>query len=56
MQIVSAQEKAELEKRREDLYKQQIDVQERIRRGTEALANYDAEELAERTLRAEDGR
>jgi hypothetical protein len=32
------------------------DVQERIRRGTEALANYDAEELAERTLRAEDGR
>ncbi len=32
MQIVSAQEKAALEAKREDLYKQKIDVQERIRR------------------------
>jgi transcription elongation factor GreA len=32
MQMVSAQEKAALEKKREDLYKAQIDVQERIRK------------------------
>jgi transcription elongation factor GreA len=32
MQIVSAQEKAALEAKREELYKQKIDVQERIRR------------------------
>ena len=32
MQIVSAAEKAELEKKREELYKMQIDVQDRIRK------------------------
>ncbi|MCC6422041.1 MAG: GreA/GreB family elongation factor [Phycisphaerales bacterium] len=32
MQIVSAAEKAELERKREDLYKQKIDVQDRIRK------------------------
>jgi len=32
MQIVSAAEKAELEKKREELYRQKIDVQERIRK------------------------
>ncbi len=32
MQMVSAQEKAALEKRREELYKAQVDVQERIRK------------------------
>src|SRR5206468_2301441 len=32
MQIVSAQEKAALEKKREDLYKAQLDVQDRIRK------------------------
>lgn len=32
MQMVSAQEKAALEKKREDLFKAQLDVQERIRR------------------------
>src|SRR5436190_12679424 len=32
MQIVSAAEKAALEQKRQDLYNQQIDVQERIRR------------------------
>ena len=32
MQMVSAQEKAALEKKREDLYKAQLDVQERIRK------------------------
>ena len=32
MQIVSAEEKAALEKKREDLFKAKIDVQERIRR------------------------
>ncbi len=32
MQIVSAQEKAQLEAKRQDLYKMQIDVQERIRK------------------------
>src|SRR5437763_249781 len=32
MQIVSPAEKAELEKKREELYKAQIDVQERIRK------------------------
>src|SRR6202451_1772934 len=32
MQMVSAAEKAELEKKREELYKAQLDVQERIRK------------------------
>ncbi len=32
MQIVSAEEKAALEAKREELYKQQLDVQERIRK------------------------
>ena len=32
MQIVSAEEKAQLEKKRQELYEAQIDVQERIRR------------------------
>src|SRR5215469_12754796 len=32
MQLVSAQEKAALERKREDLYKAQIDVQDRIRK------------------------
>jgi transcription elongation factor GreA len=32
MQIVSAKEKQEMEKKREELYKMQLDVQERIRR------------------------
>jgi transcription elongation factor GreA len=32
MQLVSAQEKAALEKKREELYKAQIDVQDRIRK------------------------
>jgi transcription elongation factor GreA len=32
MQMVSAQEKAALEAKREELYKQQLDVQERIRK------------------------
>ena len=32
MQIVSAKEKAELERKREELYKAQLDVQERIRK------------------------
>jgi transcription elongation factor GreA len=32
MQIVSAEEKASLEKKREELYKAQLDVQERIRK------------------------
>jgi transcription elongation factor GreA len=32
MQLVSAQEKATLEKKREELYKAQIDVQDRIRK------------------------
>ena len=32
MQIVSAQEKASLEKKREELYKAQLDVQDRIRK------------------------
>jgi transcription elongation factor GreA len=32
MQIVSAQEKAELERKREELYRQKIDVQDRIRK------------------------
>ena len=44
MQIVSAEEKAALEKKREELYKAQIDVQERIRR---AAALGDLSENAE---------
>jgi transcription elongation GreA/GreB family factor len=44
MQIVSAAEKAELEKKREELYKAQLDVQERIRK---AAALGDLSENAE---------
>ena len=53
MQIVSAQEKAEMEKRREDLYKQQIDVQERIRK---AAALGDLSENAEYHFAKEENR
>ena len=44
MQIVSAQEKAALEAKREELYKAQIDVQDRIRK---AAALGDLSENAE---------
>ena len=44
MQIVSAEEKAALEKKREEMYKAQIDVQERIRK---AAALGDLSENAE---------
>ena len=44
MQIVSAEEKAQLEKKRQDLYVAQIDVQERIRK---AAALGDLSENAE---------
>ena len=44
MQIVSAEEKAEMERRRESLYKAQIDVQDRIRK---AAALGDLSENAE---------
>ena len=44
MQIVSAEEKAQLEKKREELYKMQLDVQERIRK---AAALGDLSENAE---------
>jgi transcription elongation GreA/GreB family factor len=53
MQIVSAQEKAELEKRREALYKAQIDVQERIRK---AAALGDLSENAEYHFAKEENR
>ena len=43
MQIVSAQEKAALEAKREELYKQKIDVQERIRRAA-SLGDLNAED------------
>ena len=53
MQMVSAAEKAELEKKREDLYKAQIDVQERIRR---AAALGDLSENAEYHFAKEENR
>jgi transcription elongation factor GreA len=53
MQMVSAAEKAELEKKREDLYKSQIDVQERIRR---AAALGDLSENAEYHFAKEENR
>jgi transcription elongation factor GreA len=53
MQIVSAQEKAELEKKREELYKLQIDVQERIRK---AAALGDLSENAEYHFAKEENR
>jgi transcription elongation factor GreA len=53
MQIVSAQEKAQLEARREELYKMQLDVQERIRR---AAALGDLSENAEYHFAKEENR
>jgi transcription elongation factor GreA len=53
MQIVSAAEKAQLEKKREDLYKAQIDVQERIRK---AAALGDLSENAEYHFAKEENR
>jgi transcription elongation factor GreA len=53
MQIVSAEEKAALEVKREELYKQQIDVQERIRR---AAALGDLSENAEYHFAKEENR
>ncbi|HEX8523853.1 MAG TPA: GreA/GreB family elongation factor [Tepidisphaeraceae bacterium] len=53
MQIVSQQEKAELERKREELYKMQIDVQERIRR---AAALGDLSENAEYHFAKEENR
>ena len=53
MQIVSAQEKAALERKREELYKAQIDVQERIRK---AAALGDLSENAEYHFAKEENR
>jgi transcription elongation factor GreA len=53
MQMVSAQEKLVLEKKREELFKQQIDVQERIRR---AAALGDLSENAEYHFAKEENR
>jgi transcription elongation factor GreA len=53
MQIVSADEKAALEKKREELYKAQLDVQERIRR---AAALGDLSENAEYHFAKEENR
>src|SRR3712207_1101986 len=53
MQIVSAEEKAQLEKKREELYKAQIDVQERIRK---AAALGDLSENAEYHFAKEENR
>ena len=53
MQIVSAQEKAALELKREELYKAQIDVQERIRK---AAALGDLSENAEYHFAKEENR
>jgi len=53
MQMVSAAEKAELEKKREDLFKSQIDVQERIRK---AAALGDLSENAEYHFAKEENR
>src|SRR6478752_10894065 len=53
MQIVSAEEKAALERKREELYKSQIDVQERIRK---AAALGDLSENAEYHYAKEENR
>lgn len=53
MQMISAQEKAELERKREDLYKAQVDVQERIRK---AAALGDLSENAEYHFAKEENR
>lgn len=53
MQIVSAEEKAAMESKREDLFKQQIDVQERIRK---AAALGDLSENAEYHFAKEENR
>ena len=53
MQFVSPDEKAQLEKKREDLYKSQLDVQERIRR---AAALGDLSENAEYHFAKEENR
>jgi len=53
MQIVSAEEKAQLEKKREALYQAQIDVQERIRK---AAALGDLSENAEYHFAKEENR
>jgi transcription elongation factor GreA len=53
MQIVSAAEKAQLEAKREELYKMQVDVQERIRR---AAALGDLSENAEYHFAKEENR
>jgi transcription elongation factor GreA len=53
MQMVSAQEKLVLEKKREELFKQQIDVQERIRK---AAALGDLSENAEYHFAKEENR
>ena len=53
MQIVSADEKAALERKREELYKAQIDVQERIRK---AAALGDLSENAEYHFAKEENR
>jgi transcription elongation GreA/GreB family factor len=53
MQIVSAEEKAALERKREELYKAQIDVQERIRK---AAALGDLSENAEYHFAKEENR
>jgi len=53
MQIVSAEEKAALESKREELYKAQIDVQERIRK---AAALGDLSENAEYHFAKEENR
>src|SRR6202020_968030 len=53
MQIVSPQEKAEMERKREDLFKQQIDVQDRIRK---AAALGDLSENAEYHFAKEENR
>ena len=53
MQFVSAEEKAQLEKKREDLYKLKLDVQERIRK---AAALGDLSENAEYHFAKEENR
>src|SRR5215212_9951856 len=53
MQIVSAKEKKEMELKREELYKMQLDVQERIRR---AAALGDLSENAEYHFAKEENR
>ncbi len=53
MQIVSAEEKAQMEKKREELYKVQLDVQERIRK---AAALGDLKENSEYHFAKEENR